>query len=356
MTVALVTARLLLAVLFGAAALTKLADRRHVREALRSFGLSDSLAGPSAVLLPVSELLVAFALLPAASAKWAAMAALALLLTFTTAISYNLARGRKPKCRCFGQLQSKPIGWSTVVRNVGLCAIAGLVAGRGAGMGMFEWIGGLALIQRVEVLVAASLFGLLMFQTVVLAAIIKQQGRILRRLEITEAQFTRAGALRGLTVGTRAPTFSLPNLKGEVVTLDVLRARGLPIVLLFTDPHCGACDALMPKVDEWQRDYGDKITLVSLSHGTAEANLAKAGTYRIGEVLLQQDHEVDDAYKVDGTPTALLVRPDGTIGSPQAGAVDMIVSLVAGTVGELGPSPLLTADTETSNDRATMVA
>ena len=41
-------------------------------------------------------------------------------------------------------------------------------------------------------------------------------------------------------------------------------------------------------------------------------------------VLLQEDNEVAAAYQVTGTPSAVIVRPDGTIGSPlAAGAVAM---------------------------------
>ena len=42
----------------------------------------------------------------------------------------------------------------------------------------------------------------------------------------------------GLPAGTMAPTFGLPDVNGETFTLDRLRARGKPVVLLSTDPKC----------------------------------------------------------------------------------------------------------------------
>jgi hypothetical protein len=47
--------------------------------------------------------------------------------------------------------------------------------------------------------------------------------------------------------------------------------------------------------------------------------------------LLQRDSEVVQVYQVGGTPSAVLVRPDGTIGSPVAGGADAIRRLVART-------------------------
>jgi hypothetical protein len=59
-------------------------------------------------------------------------------------------------------------------------------------------------------------------------------------------------------------------------------------------------------------------------------------------VLLQQDREVAELYQVYGTPGAVLVRPDGIIGSPLAQGADAIRALVAQTVNlpALRPLPM----------------
>jgi Methylamine utilisation protein MauE len=74
------------------------------------FGVPAALARPLGLLLSLSELAVAAALVPVATAWWGALGALALLLLFVVGISMNLARGRKPECHCFGQLHSAPAG------------------------------------------------------------------------------------------------------------------------------------------------------------------------------------------------------------------------------------------------------
>jgi uncharacterized membrane protein YphA (DoxX/SURF4 family) len=107
MGIALLLTRLLLAVVFVAAGAAKLADREGSRRAAVDFGVPTPLATPLAALLPLAELAVAAALIPASTAWWGAAAALTLLLFFAAGIVANLVRGRKPDCHCFGQLHSE---------------------------------------------------------------------------------------------------------------------------------------------------------------------------------------------------------------------------------------------------------
>src|SRR5438093_6407544 len=113
MTGGLLLARVVLAGVFGVAALAKLADREGSRVAMGEFGVPERFAGPLAVLLPAAELTVAVTLLLTPTARGGAVAALALLALFIAAIGANLARGRKPDCHCFGQLHSAPAGPAT---------------------------------------------------------------------------------------------------------------------------------------------------------------------------------------------------------------------------------------------------
>src|SRR2546425_12138740 len=150
MDIVLLLARLLVAMVFVVAGLAKLVDRAGSRQALIDFGVPARLVTPLVVLLPLAELVVAVALIPTASAWWGAVGALAVLVLFVTAIGYNLARGRTPDCHCFGQLHSAPVGWSTLVRNLILAAVAGFVVGLGrtnAGASAVGWLGTLAIAQ-----------------------------------------------------------------------------------------------------------------------------------------------------------------------------------------------------------------
>jgi len=101
-----------------------------------------------------------------------------------------------------------------------------------------------------------------------------------------------------------------------MLTLEVLRALGKAVMLLFTDPNCGPCTAMLPEVGRWQEEYAQKLTVALVSRGKPEEHSISASEHGLKNVLLQVDWEVADAYGIDGTPSAVLVQPDGTIASP----------------------------------------
>src|SRR5438067_4172856 len=171
MAFVLLAARLLLAAVFLVAGIAKLADLAGSRQALRDFGVPAQLATPLGTLLPLAELAVAVALLFPATAWWGAAGALALLLLFVGGIGSNLARGRQPECHCFGQLHSAPAGWPTLIRNLILAAIAGVIVVFGrttAELSAVDWFSTLDAAQRIELVVGVLLLAILALEAWVL--------------------------------------------------------------------------------------------------------------------------------------------------------------------------------------------
>jgi methylamine dehydrogenase accessory protein MauD len=353
MDVALLLARLLLASVFLVAAAAKIADREGSRRTLADFGVPTPLATPLGVLLPLAELAVAAALIPAATAWWGAAGALVLLLLFVAAIAANLARGRKAECHCFGQLHSEPAGWKTLARNGVLAAVAGFVVWRGydgAGPSAVGWLAGLSAAQVAGLVVGLAVLGVLAAQWFLLLNLIKQNGRLLMRVEALEwghgggAPTSPNGSVAtqpslGLPIGETAPDFELPDLRGETLTLESLRAAGKPVMLLFTDPNCASCTAMLPEIRRWQKEHAEDLTISLVSQGTVEENRAKSTEHGLRGVLMQQDWEVSETYEVEATPSAVLVRPDGTIGSPVLEGPVAISDLLAYAVGERNRLP-----------------
>jgi len=341
----LLAARLLLTGVFLVAGIAKLADRAGSQKAVRDFGVPQSLAAPFGNLLPIAEIAVAIALIPVATAWWGALGALGLLSAFVAGIAYNMARGRAPECHCFGQLHSSPAGWRTLVRNLGLAAVAVLllVAGRtDPGVDFLGAAGRVAQEQPAIALALAAVSILAVGYGWLLLRVLQQQGRLVRRVRLLEAQLLAGTGLElaeGLPVGTAAPAFTLADTHGSMVSLGDLLAGGRPVLLAFLDPDCGPCRALMPQLIAWHLKHADRFEVVALSRGSAADN-ALILDKGLTAVLLQQRREIDELYRVEGTPGAVLVRPDGTIGSPHAAGADQIESLVAGLAGELGDSPL----------------
>ena len=354
---ALLFARLLLAGIFAVAGMAKLADREGSRRAVVDFGLPSALAAPLGLLLPLAELAVTASLLPASTAWWGALGALALLSVFVVGISINLARGRTPDCHCFGQLHSAPAGWKTLARNGVLAAAAGFVVWEGyngAGPSAVAWLESLSMAQQLGLLGGVVVLALLAGQWRFLVHLLRQNGRLLVRLEAVEASLDAGGsvapsqngtpihqeAAQGLPVGSAAPEFSLSGLHGETLTLDTLRSSGKPVLLLFTDPGCGPCTALLPEIRRWQREHSEKLTVSLVSRGSPEANRAKATEHGLRDVFLQKDWEVSGAYEVKGTPSAIMVSPDGTVASPVAGGAEGIRGLLSYAVGERSQLPM----------------
>jgi uncharacterized membrane protein YphA (DoxX/SURF4 family) len=133
LALAVLILRIVLAAVFLAAALAKLASLRRTWARVRLFGIPETLAWPVAIGLPVTELLIAVLLIPDPTARAGGVLAAVALLAFIAAIARLLARGEAPDCNCFGLLHSSRVGPGMVVRNLVLAMLAGVIAVAGPG-------------------------------------------------------------------------------------------------------------------------------------------------------------------------------------------------------------------------------
>jgi thiol-disulfide isomerase/thioredoxin len=182
-----------------------------------------------------------------------------------------------------------------------------------------------------------ALAAALVFQGWFLLQLFYQNGRLLLRVDTLEQQLAAAAAgfapsgqiEEGLPVGAPAPDLSLRTVDGEPAALPGVRAGVAPKLVLFVDPHCGPCKDLVPEIARWQRDYSDRFELLLISRGAPEVNRASYSAQGIERVLLQENREAAEAFQVTGTPAALMVNPDGRVGSPLALGADQIRMLVS---------------------------
>ncbi len=353
-------ARLALAGVFIVSSIGKLLDLEGSERATRNFGVPEPFAKSAGIALPLFELLVAILLLPVATATFGGVLALLLLIAFVVGVGYNMSRGNQFDCHCFGQIHSEPIGWKTLARNGILAAVALLVTVGGLsghpGPSLVAWtqeMSGLGWVVLAVMLVnLAALAGVIWL----VVHLLGQNGRLLVRLDRIEEALADADIEipdddedededdedeedEGLPFGTPAPAFSLTGVHGETMTLDALRAQNKPVMLVFSDPNCGPCNSLMPDIGKWQRESAARLTVAVVSRGDRTANKQKAEEHGLTNVLLQNDSEVSDLYQTYGTPTAILVRPDGTIGSGAALGADQIRTLYKQTIDNKVPVP-----------------
>lgn len=320
MTTVLMAIRLLLAGVFATAAVTKLADRGGGRRALGDFGVPALMVPALAILLPLAELAIAVALIPNASARWAGAAAAGLLGLFAAAIGVSLARGRKPDCHCFGQLHSRPAGPAALLRNLALAALAGFL--------VWEPSGELGGLQIAVIVLGAGL----LLQAWFGYQLLRQNGRVLARLERLEAADGAPPKGPSVALGAPASHFSLPSVAGIEISLESLLARGRPVLLAFVHTACDSCRVLLPQLAEWQRRRSEALTVAVVSHGNAEENAAWAGEHDLDLVVLQPGNALSALYGVKVTPSAILIGADGRIASAKAEGAEAITRLIGGSL------------------------
>ena len=351
MQVLLLSARVILAITLGLAGVSKLVDTAAFRTAVREFGVPLWLAGPISRGLPPIEIAIAFLLLYNPTAQWGAVGATALLLMFTAAIGTNLARGRTPSCRCFGQLRSVPIGWRTLARNGVLGALSAFVVVSRPGTGWADAAQSLAgfgvqtttakIAVAIGVLVTAALMWMLV-------RALRKNGRLLLRIDALEARLDgfapkQPESPHGLPIGAPAPAFDLQTLTGGRVSLSALQGDGRPSLLIFSDPDCGSCTALLPEIAHWQRGHRDVLRLLLITPESKRGIGRVVDGKDIGDFLIQVGGAVAVAYRVNGTPAAVLIGADGRIASHLVMGSEAIAELVGYVTADAGrvPEPTL---------------
>ena len=335
MEIVLALIRIGLFAVFALAGLGKLLDPEGAKKAVEDFGTPDALVGMSAVLLPLAEIVIAVGFLLPGTSWFASIIGLALLLIFTGGMAWQFKKGNAPDCHCFGQIHSEPVGAKSLIRNLIFAVFAGILVFRGSeGQGPAFADGTSNVMQNVLILIVAAISVAVVFY---LKKVFEQQTQILRRLEIIELVSREGVPVErdeasdpndSLPIGSPFPEFSLPNLTGRMVTLEHVLTRGKPILFFFVSPTCSPCAALLPDIKKWQEELAGKVEFVLVSSGTASANAEKFGGEFAGDVLLQKDGEVSDAVRARWTPTAILVRNDGTIASHVSAGDSAIKALV----------------------------
>ena len=117
-----------------------------------------------------------------------------------------------------------------------------------------------------------------------------------------------------LELGQVAPTFTLPDLAGEQVSLD--EARGKVIFVMFWASWCHPCMKEMPEVQatfEHYKSQGFQVVAVNFGESTATA---QATADRFGltfPVLMDRRGNVAAEYRVLGLPLSFFVDSEGIV-------------------------------------------
>lgn len=136
----------------------------------------------------------------------------------------------------------------------------------------------------------------------------------------------------GLPRGTHAPDFSLPRIDGG--ELSLAEYRGRRVLLVFSDPACGPCNALAPALEGIHGRSPD-LQVLMISRGDLDANREKAAEHRLTfPVVLQRHWDTSRDYGMFATPIAYLIDEDGVIAADVAVGLEPIISLASTAAGK----------------------
>ncbi len=129
--------------------------------------------------------------------------------------------------------------------------------------------------------------------------------------------FFQAQAAVGYKVGNTAPEFKLKTLDGKAHSLTDLRKKG-HVLLVFWAVECVYCYAHIKEFNHAHDQFKDKLTIAAINVGgeypVEVAEYVKDNKLKylvLSERLNNLD--VGESYRVLGTPTLVLVSPQGKV-------------------------------------------
>lgn len=173
------------------------------------------------------------------------------------------------------------------------------------------------------------LWVLVIFHTLILLGLT----RAMSRMQATgEYEAADDGGMHGKPL----PAFSEVALSGETVDNETIAGR--LTALLFVSPECSTCSVTLDELEALSVKTSGSIVLFCRSDSRRCKELAD--TYRIRlPVIVDADLELSRRFGVAGTPTAILVGPDGkvqTYGQPMSG--DELQSALSSANGDTPPA------------------
>ena len=109
--------------------------------------------------------------------------------------------------------------------------------------------------------------------------------------------------------GTAAPNFNLENTKGEYIEPDFSTKPNT--LLVFSARGCSHCDEFYPSLDSFAKKYPEKIDIViAKTESSVALNKRFLDSTGYNFKVLNANQSIFDDYKIDGTPTCVLLDKD----------------------------------------------
>jgi peroxiredoxin len=119
-----------------------------------------------------------------------------------------------------------------------------------------------------------------------------------------------------LSAGVRAPSFTLPAVQGNRISLDEALQKG-PVVLAFFKVSCPVCQYAFPFFERlYQANKADDVTILGISQDNLRDSKDFIREYGVTFPVALDDskrYEVSNAYGLTNVPTLFYIAPDGEI-------------------------------------------
>jgi thiol-disulfide isomerase/thioredoxin len=118
------------------------------------------------------------------------------------------------------------------------------------------------------------------------------------------------------TADSAAPAFELVTFAGEAYSKESL--KGQPTLLVFWAPWCKVCQRELPLLGQfYQQERPTQLRVVSIGFADTRTNVeafvkARAGVF-VFPTAYDEERWVAQAFKVNATPTYVLVDAQGNI-------------------------------------------
>ena len=116
--------------------------------------------------------------------------------------------------------------------------------------------------------------------------------------------------------GSPAPAFDLVTLTGEAYSKDSL--KGQPTLLMFWAPWCPVCRKELPVLGQFYKtEKPAKLRVISIGfadeRGNVEAYVKANPDTFVFPTAYDVDNDVSQAFKINATPTFVLLDQTGTV-------------------------------------------
>ncbi|MFM8270705.1 MAG: redoxin domain-containing protein [Pseudomonadota bacterium] len=146
-------------------------------------------------------------------------------------------------------------------------------------------------------------------------------------------------------IGKCAPSLSLSNLStGRLFNFKPSSLKK-PTLLVFWRSTCGHCRKEIPKIVEYYRTRKSELDIVSISRGVPKATMDYAKSVGVAWPVLVDSGIASYLYRVDSTPTSILISPSGGIEKYWRGSVAELETTFDSALREVASSPRSACET-----------